>query len=147
MSTILREVCDQNSQELAWLFKAFFSEEAIDNGILPEGFCSGDLLLINEVRIAEQYRGYGVGLLAVDGLISSLPSFNEGLVVLDPSGLSMDKKEGFDHKATQDKLIKYWGLIGLEVHARECEEHPTFMAWWAGHMRPSIEDVVPHLIS
>jgi len=127
--------------------EAFFPEKVTDNGVLPEEYCNGDILLTNEVRLIEQAHGYGVGLLAVDGVLNSLPSLNEGLVVLDPSGLTMDKKAGFDHKATQDKLIKCWGLLGLEVHARKCKRHPTFMAWWAGHTRPSIEDVVPHLIS
>ena len=110
--------------------EAFFPEKVTDNGVLPEEYCNGDILLTNEVRLIEQAHGYGVGLLAVDGVLNSLPSLNEGLVVLDPSGLTMDKKAGFDHKATEDKLIKCWGLLDLRYTQESARD--TRRSWPGG---------------
>jgi hypothetical protein len=85
-----RAICDERSESLAMLFRACFTKQAIDQGILPDEYVFGDFLMIES-----QYRGYGIGLLVVDELMKHVGRgssrwSNEGLIVLDPSGLTSD---------------------------------------------------------
>jgi hypothetical protein len=90
-----RAICDERSESLAMLFRACFTKQAIDQGILPDEYVFGDFLMIETVRLKSQYRGYGIGLLVVDELMKHVGRgssrwSNEGLIVLDPSGLTSD---------------------------------------------------------
>lgn len=132
------------------LHKAFFAHQALDQENLPEDYNFGDILMVETVRLEPQHRGYGIGLLALDLLVQHVkrewPAFaSEGLIVLDPSGLNRDM-EPSDHEVVQEKLVRFWGLLGLEVLARERRRHCTFVGCWMGYERPDVGVVVPHLL-
>ena len=132
------------------LFRTCFTEQAIIQGILPDRYTFGDVLIIETVRLKPQYRGYGIGLLAVNSLVKHVERASsgwgdEGLIVLDPSGLSTDLTHGHSHGEVQEKLIRYWEMLGLRVLVRESRRHCTFVAHWMGDQRPDVATVVPHL--
>jgi hypothetical protein len=132
------------------LFRACFTQQAIAQGILPDGYVFGDVLMIGTVHLEPRYRGYGIGLLAVDELVKHVERVsprwsNEGLVVLDPSGLTSDLAQGHSHEEVQEKLIWYWQTFGLWVLVRERKRHCTFVGHWIGDQRPDITAIVPHL--
>jgi hypothetical protein len=121
-----------------------------------KGYCLTSMPLaifsmIETVRLRPQNRGYGIGLLAVDermkhvGRASSRWS-NEGLIVLDPSGLTSDLAQGHSHEEVQEKSIRYWQMLGLWVLVRERKRHCTIVGHWMGDQRPDIAAVVPHLL-
>jgi hypothetical protein len=145
-----RAICDERSESLAMLFRACFTEQAINQGILPDEYVFGDVLMIETVHLEPQYRGYGIGLLAVDELMKHVerasPGWSdEGLMVLDPSGLTSDLAQGHSHEEVQEKLIRYWQMLGLRVLVRERKRHCTFVGHWMGDQRPNITAIVPHL--
>jgi GNAT superfamily N-acetyltransferase len=145
-----RAICDERSESLAMLFRACFTEQAINQGILPDEYVFGDVLMIETVHLEPQYRGYGIGLLVVDELTKHVEraSYNwseEGLIVLDPSGLTSDLAQGHSHEEVQEKLIRYWQMLGLRVLVRERKRHCTFVGHWMGDQRPNITAIVPHL--
>jgi GNAT superfamily N-acetyltransferase len=145
-----RAICDERSESLAMLFRACFTEQAINQGILPDEYVFGDVLMIETVHLEPQYRGYGIGLLAVDELMKHVerasPGWSEeGLIVLDPSGLKSDLAQGHSHEEVQEKLIRYWQMLGLRVLVRERKRHCTFVGHWMGDQRPNITAIVPHL--
>jgi hypothetical protein len=145
-----RAICDERSESLAMLFRACFTKQAIDQGILPDEYVFGDVLMIETVRLIPEYRGYGIGLLAVDELVKHVerasPGWSdEGLIVLDPSGLTSDLAQGQSHEEVQENLIRYWQMLGLWVLVRERKRHCTFVAHWMGNQRPDITAIVPHL--
>ena len=110
----------------------------------------GDILYIHEVHLETRYRGYGIGLLAVDRLISSLPSFEMDSVVLYPAGTTREARElgdTYDHATVQQKLIRYWSLLGFNVWGRTSGANDIFLGIWTGANRVNVEQVVPHLIS
>jgi hypothetical protein len=132
------------------LFRACFTKQAIDQGILPDEYVFGDVLMIETIRLEPQHRGYGISLLAVDELMkhvgrASSRWSNEGLIVLDPSGLTSDLAQGHSHEEVQGKLIRYWQMLGLWVLVRERKRHCTFVGHWMGDQRPDIAAIVPHL--
>jgi hypothetical protein len=132
------------------LFRACFTEQAINQGILPDEYVFGDVLMIETVHLEPQYRGYGIGLLAVDELMKHVERASsnwseEGLIVLDPSGLRSDLAQGHSHEEVQEKLIRYWQMLGLRVLVRERKRHCTFVGHWMGDQRPNITAIVPHL--
>lgn len=132
------------------LHSAFFVHQALDQGNLPEDYDFGDILIVETVRLEPRHRGYGIGLLAMDLLVQHVklewPGLaSEGLVVLDPSGLNRDM-EPSDREVVQERLVRFWGLLGLEVLVRERRRHCTFVGCWMGHERPGVEVVVPHLL-
>lgn len=145
-----RAICDERSESLAMLFRACFTEQAIVQGILPIEYSLGDVLMVETVRLEPQYRGYGIGLLAVDELMKHVERASsrwsdEGLIVLDPSGLTCDLGQGHSHEEVQGKLIRYWQMLGLDVLVREGKRHCTFVGHWMGNERPDIAAIVPHL--
>jgi hypothetical protein len=145
-----RAICDERSESLAMLFRACFTKQAINQGILPDEYVFGDVLTIETIRLEPQYRGYGIGLLAVDELVkhvgrASSRWSDEGLIVLDPSGLTSDLAQGHSHEEVQEKLIRYWQMLGLCVHVRERKRHCTFVGHWMGDQSPEIAAIVPHL--
>lgn len=106
----------------------------------------GDILFIEEVFLEDRYRGYGIGLLAVDTLIGSLPSFEMDTVLLNPAGMSITAGPGYSHESTEKKLTDYWSLMGFEVWARRIGRSNLLMGIWTGKTRVAIEEIVPHLI-
>jgi hypothetical protein len=46
-----RAICDKLSESLAMLFRACFTKQAIDQGILPNEYVFGDVLMIETVRL------------------------------------------------------------------------------------------------
>lgn len=92
------------------------------------------MLLLETIHVKPQYRGYGIGLLAVDGLIKRVETASsafgkEGLVV------------------AKGKLTQHWQLLGMEVLMEEKKERCSFLAYWMGDGRPAIVGVVSHLFT
>ena len=60
--------------------------------------------------------GYGIGLLAVRGLIESLPSFETDTVIVDPAPMTKASTEAgcYPSAKTLDaavaSLVEYWSL-------------------------------------
>jgi hypothetical protein len=145
-----RAICDERSELFAILFRAYFTQQAIVQGILPDEYVFGDVLMVETVRLEPRYRGYGIGLLAVDELVKHVEQASsrwsdEGLIVIDPSGLTSDLAQGRSHEEIQEKLIRYWQMLGLWVLVRERKRHCTFVGHWMGDQRPDITAIVPHL--
>jgi hypothetical protein len=145
-----RAICDERSESFAMLFRACFTQQAIVQGILPDEYVFEDVLMVETVRLEPRYRGYGIGLLAVDELVkhaerASSRWSDEGLIVLDPSGVTSDLAQGHSHEEIQEKLIRYWQMLGLWVLVRERKRHCTFVGHWMGDQRPDITSIVPHL--
>jgi hypothetical protein len=115
---------ERETESLAMLLRACFTKQAIDQGILPDEYVFGNVFLIETVSLKPQYRGYGIGLLAVDELVKHVerasPRWSdEGLIVLDPSGLTSDLAQGQSHEEVQEMLIRYWQMLGLWVLVSE----------------------------
>jgi hypothetical protein len=147
-----RAICDERSESLAMLYRACFTKQAIDQSILPDGYVFGDVLMIETVHLEPQHRGYGIGLLAVDELVKHVerasPGWSdEGLIVLDPSGLTSDLTQEQSHEEVQEKLIRYWQMLGLWVLVRATKRHCRFVGRWMGYRRPDITAIVPHLFT
>ncbi|KZP34696.1 hypothetical protein FIBSPDRAFT_924124 [Athelia psychrophila] len=82
--------CEEHSQELANMYAAFY-----DNDDNPRDWemgeeLQGDILYLNEIRLQPEWRGYGIGLLAIHGLLGLMPSFEMDAVILCPAGLTRD---------------------------------------------------------
>jgi hypothetical protein len=145
-----RKICEEHSHPLAMLHRAFFTVRGIDQDNLPPDYVSGDVLLIDTVRLKSQYRGYGIGLLTADELVSTLerelPGWgDDGMVVIDPTAMNSDLTKNHSHGTVQEKLNQYWELLGLRIFVRERRRHCTFVGHWMGETRPDIRKVVPHL--
>jgi hypothetical protein len=52
-----RAICDECSESLAMLFRACFTEQAVNQGILPDEYVFGSLLMIQFGRLEPQYHG------------------------------------------------------------------------------------------
>jgi hypothetical protein len=133
------------------LHKACFTERAFWNEVLPTDYNSGDILMVNTIRLDPRFRGYGIGLLAIERLVEfvarAFPEWRlEGMIFLEPSGMTSDVVQGSNHGDIQEKLIRYYGLLGLEVLVRETRRHCTFVGQWMGYKRPGVDEVVPHLL-
>lgn len=117
---------------------------------MPSGYIWGDILVVNTMRLESKFRGYGIGLLALDKLVEHVarasPEWKmEGLIGLTPSALTQDMADPARHRKVQDKLVRYYGLFGLKLLAEETKRHCTFVGLWVGYSRPKIRTVVPHL--
>lgn len=106
----------------------------------------GDICYIQSIVLEEEYRGHGIGLLALDGMITMVAD-NFDVVVLQPTGLTRHKREGIDGPTTERKLTDYYALLGFRVFAENNEErrHATLMGLDMQHRRPRIDKIVPHL--
>ena len=51
------------------LYKACVSTSAIYSGNMPDNYNWGDVLMVNTIQLQKQFRGYGIGLLALDRLV------------------------------------------------------------------------------
>jgi hypothetical protein len=123
-----RAICDERSESFAMLFRACFTQQAIVQGILPDEYVFGDVLMVETVRLEPRYRGYGIGLLAVDELVKHV-----------------ERASARWSDEIQEKLIRYWQMLGLWVLVRERKRHCTFVSHWMGDQRPDITAIVPHL--
>lgn len=146
-----RESCDARSEVLAMLYTACFSNSAIHAGNIPGNYNWGDVLMVNTMRREPKVRGYGIGLLALNRLVKHVarasPEWGmEGLITLDPSGLTQDMANPNDHVDVQDKLVRYYGLFGLRLIVEETRKHCAFVGFLMCFVRPKIHTVVPHLL-
>ena len=96
------------------------------------------------------------GLLALDGLINSLPAFTMSTVVLAPSGMTADAPVGVaDDEAARlryfedsaRRLTRYYALLGFSVYKADkvSKDTPELLGMWTGFVQPAIESIVPHL--
>ena len=133
------------------LFEACFSRSAIEKGNKPDDYNWGDVLMVESLRLEPQFRGYGIGLLAMDKLVQHVarasPGWGkEGLLVLAALGLTDDIARANDHGKIQEKLTHYYRLFGLGLLAEETKEHCAFLGLEMINWRPDIRTVVPHLL-
>lgn len=117
------ETCKAACDEMGQVARAFYND-AGEFQVSPHDIefghqGQGDLLFIQDIQITQEYRGYGIGLLALDGLLKSLPGFREDTVVLAiPQGCkSLEKyfyRFGFDKWSSVDQDAingkTFWGL-------------------------------------
>jgi hypothetical protein len=143
---------DEYSESLRKL-NSKIAEGQIDKLILdPEEW--GDILLVENVQLETQFRGYGIGLLAVKELIDQVSGASEGwtafgTIVVDASGLDSDLEPGRSRREVQDKLIRHWQLLGLRVLVeKKWKRRCTFVGdCLEGYSWPGMAKVVPHLIT
>ena len=146
---------DGHSQSLAWLYKACHEEmagAAVQKQILPRDYCYSHILSIETVRLEPEYRGYGIGLLAVDGSLKhaaeTVPGWREeGFVVLDPAYMTRDGlPPGTTCEKAKERLTQRWGMLGLKVLVPETNGYCAFLQHYMGYERRRIETVVPHML-
>lgn len=119
---------------------------------MPNDYEWGDVLMVSTMNLGSQFRGYGIGLLALDRLAQHVARASpgwakKGLLVLEPSGMADYKRTRTDnHGEIQDKLIQYYQLFGLWPLVAETEEHCAFVGHAMRSRRPEIRTVVPHLL-
>jgi len=95
------------------LYKACFADRPQRDWDLPGGCDGGDILLIDSIRLDPKYRGYGIGLVAVDKLIMHVQrarfTFDARLVAVSLAGVGSDLKSGMRNDGeAQKKLSQYW---------------------------------------
>lgn len=89
--------------------------------------------------------GYGIGLLAVDGLLGLLPLFKMDSIILNVSGMTSESGQD-NHFIIEHKLMKYWSLLGFLRWSPPDAEF-IIMGMWTGTVQPDIEDVCSYLSS
>ncbi|KJX93817.1 hypothetical protein TI39_contig4250g00005 [Zymoseptoria brevis] len=140
------DIMDNHSEALACVYKGLWDQHGNSTAMLQGVKCDPmNLLYIDEVLLEAPYRGYGIGLLALNAVIESLSSIKApdkrkwvvslpfvttevemddirdcDFVLLCPAGLTCVESMGRDlrHKAIEQKLMDHW-----------------------------IEEVVPHLVT
>ncbi|KZP34706.1 hypothetical protein FIBSPDRAFT_881191 [Athelia psychrophila] len=143
--------CEEHSQELADMYAAFYDKDTNPRDWEMGEELQGDILYLNEIRLQPEWRGYGIGLLAIHGLLGLMPSFEMDAVILCPAGLTRDT-DNKNHVAVQRKLKDYYSLLGFHDWSSP-PSGTTLMGIWTGAVQPSIERasrdptliVVPHL--
>ncbi|KAF5338246.1 hypothetical protein D9758_012832 [Tetrapyrgos nigripes] len=145
-----QEICDDHSQELSDMASKLFDERGKYQDESLSGADEGDILYIQEVYVEPKWRGYGIGLLALRGLIDTMPSFEMDKVLLDPAPMSISSNNAEEGcypsrplKETINALTKHWGLLGFKRVSKK--QDVNYMETWTGRIKPPIEDVVPHL--
>jgi hypothetical protein len=73
-------------------------------------FCS-DLIILNRCEVNPEYRGHGIGLMAVRRLLHTLCKGNEVLVAYHP-GPPEVKHTDPDYAPAAEKLKFYWSRLG-----------------------------------
>lgn len=73
---------------------------------------SGSICLIHSIHLDRDWRGYGIGLLAVEGLIRSSCQPYHDVAVLRAHPTEEDGTPCL--KATMEKLANHWSLLGFE---------------------------------
>ncbi|KAK7468282.1 hypothetical protein VKT23_002792 [Stygiomarasmius scandens] len=141
--------CDEHSRELNQMASALFDAEGNHKNRNWEEQDQGDLLYIQEVYLEPQWRGYGIGLLAVRGLMSALPSFEMDKVILNPvpSARCQHDPDCYPSACSLDasitSLTKYWSLLDFQKVSQENGVH--YMEIWTGRALPELRAIVPHL--
>lgn len=111
--------------------------EAVEQQFEPIGT---DLLIVRRVRIAEPYRGHGLGLLAVRR-VADMFGWGCGLVALKPFPLQFAGKgaecEGREFRAARKKLTRYWARLGFESIDGTC-----LMAHSTAHRWPEMDEML-----
>lgn len=133
------------------LYTACFSNLAMDRGNIPNDYEWGDVLMVSTMNLESQFRGYGIGLLALNRLAQHVARVSpgwakRGLLVLEPSGMADYTARTDDHGEIQDKLILYYPFFGRWPLMAETEEHCAFVGHAMCNRRPEIRTVVPHLL-
>ncbi|KAJ7081881.1 hypothetical protein B0H15DRAFT_994613 [Mycena belliarum] len=148
----LFESCDAISHELMMMYSVLFDEEGEPTNPELEGLLEGDIMYLDSIVIEPRFRGmhlnrsphvgYGIGLLAVDGLRGIFPSFEMDLVLLNPAAsiAELEKYPGTSPEVAQKKLIAYWSLLGMNVWAPSSSDF-KLMGMWTGLRLPNIEEV------
>jgi GNAT superfamily N-acetyltransferase len=156
-----RDIMEDREQSWEELFMALFAEHASGSGRLPLRYTGEDILLVQTIELQPEYRGYGIGLFALDSLMKRVararPAWGEGgLTVLEPSPkreVLLDEKgdalevDPDEVEQVQEKLIRNYQLLGLEVFSRATMRHCTIVGTWMGQERPHIGTIVPHLFT
>ncbi|THV01306.1 hypothetical protein K435DRAFT_854003 [Dendrothele bispora CBS 962.96] len=136
-------LCDKHSPELRQMASSLFDSEGNHKNKDWEEEDQGDILFVQEVYLQPQWRGYGIGLLAVHSLMNALPSFEMDKVILDPQPPISSKKADHNAALHTSSLTRYWGLLGFRKVSKKDNVH--YMEIWTGKVRPPIGTVVPHL--
>ncbi|KAJ6599392.1 hypothetical protein B0H10DRAFT_2084692, partial [Mycena sp. CBHHK59/15] len=144
----LFESCDAISHELMMMYSILFDEEGEPKDPSLEECLQGDIMYLDSIEIEPSFRGYGIGLLAFDGLRGIFPSFEMDVILLNPAGLTseLEKNPGSSAEATQNKLIVYWSLLGMTVWA-PAQSDFKLMGMWTGLRLPRIEEVCLFLLN
>ncbi|KAJ6585504.1 hypothetical protein B0H19DRAFT_1109857 [Mycena capillaripes] len=142
----LFEACDAISHELMMMYSILFDEEGEPKNMEFEEYLQGDIMYLDSIEIEPRFRGYGIGLLAFEGLRGIFPSFEMDVILLNPAALTseLEKNPGISPEVAQKKLISYWSLLGMSVWAPPTSNF-KLMGMWTGLRLPAIEEVVPHL--
>ncbi|KAK7458884.1 hypothetical protein VKT23_009895 [Stygiomarasmius scandens] len=142
-------ICDEHSHDLAKMADELFDDRGEHKNSDWREADYGDILYIQEVYLEPKWRGYGIGLLAVRGLIDVLPSFEMDSVIIDPAPLTRSNTEHgcYPTACSLDQTIsalkKYWGLLGFRKASKKNDVN--YLEVWTGYVRPSIREIVPHL--
>ncbi|KAK1221593.1 hypothetical protein PQX77_015606 [Marasmius sp. AFHP31] len=100
----------------------------------------GDKLFIQEVYLDPQWRGYGIGLLAVRTLIDALPSFQMDLVLMHVGPMvDANHQPGcYPNRTLADSvrsLKRYWALLGFTTVYKD------YVEMWTEYIKPQIRDI------
>ncbi|KAF9063193.1 hypothetical protein BDP27DRAFT_1335550 [Rhodocollybia butyracea] len=131
-----RQYCNGISDELGQMHATLFNEDGEPkNPALEEYIGSGSIVYLDSIELEVEWRGYGIGLLALDGLLGLLPSFKMDSVIVHPT---------VDSAATQAKLVAYYSLLGMDEWTPPNAEY-KLLGMWTGCELPRIKQIVPHL--
>ncbi|KAK4635187.1 hypothetical protein CLAFUW4_01425 [Fulvia fulva] len=131
------------------MYRALFDKDGLRRDIADRvEYDLGDICYIDEVFLEKEYRGYGIGLLAVDGLIKSLPSMESDCFMLHAASVNQEAAEEVsEYIAASERLSEYYSLMGFDVWERYTAGRlPPLMGLCTKFMRPDIKGIVPHLI-
>lgn len=92
-------------------------------------------------------------MLALDGLITSIPSFDMASVIMSPASMTRDVPESVAdgpelrrwHDNAVQRLTRYYGLMGFGRYGPRSDSRCELLGFWFGRIRAPIETVVPHL--
>ncbi|KAJ7114973.1 hypothetical protein C8R44DRAFT_795119, partial [Mycena epipterygia] len=137
----LFESCDAISNELMMMCSIFFNEAGDPKNPRMEEYMGNGIMYLDSIEIEPAFRGYGIGLLAFDGLRGILPSFESDVILLNPAGLTSEvaKHPGISAEAAQKKLIAYWSLLGMGVWT-PAKSKSKLMGMCTGLRLPRIEE-------
>ena len=105
----------------------------------------GDILYVSKVKVKEEYRGMGLGLLLVEAADKQINS-HESLTLLIPFPLVYDENRGMDRSnlmADMGRLAAYFGRIGFGSLGWPESVGSWFVARWNGYKTPNIKSVCP----
>lgn len=107
---------------------------------------SGSICLIHSARLDTAWRGNGIGLLAVEGLIRAYIEPNHDIAVL--RACACEDLDSAGPKSTMKKLADHWALLGFEPCATrngEDEEVEDMYMSVSALDESQLRQAVPHL--